>query len=75
MASPRRKIEATQRRCLEVQVSPKGDTSRHADGEVGHADLELEWARPPSDMGRRCRGKEDISRTGPQTRDADGQQQ
>ena len=69
-------MEAAQTaRSLEAKIAPKGDESRSADSQVGHADLKLERAYLPADERRsRCR-KKDMKCPGPQSCDANREQQ
>jgi len=61
-------------RRLEFQIAPEGHTGGCADRQVGHADLELEWARFPSDESRSDGRKENVKDTRPQSRDANREQ-
>ena len=62
-------------RALERQRSPERNDRRYAQGDVGYADLELEWARLPADLSRSDVRKEDMEDSAPCRLDADRQQQ
>ena len=64
---------STNGRRFEIQVTPKGDHCGRTDGQVSHADLELERAHVPTNQLRSRSGKEDMKSPSPQPCDANGE--